>query len=124
MLRYTLNLFENVANFEVCGGLRESTLTDIVDLLEVKDPMEDALRFVEGLVGDLLALFVQMIIELLQVNERDFRRLLDLPHDLLSEVVEVLLGVHELLEIHHRVEVSDDKELVLAAGHVDIHLVH
>ena len=49
---------------------------------------------------------------------------MDLPDDLLSEVVEVLLGVHELLEVDHRVEVSDDEELVLAAGHVDIHLVH
>ena len=49
---------------------------------------------------------------------------MDLPDYLLSEVVEVLLGVHELLEIHHRVEVSDDEELILAAGHVDVHLVH
>ena len=49
---------------------------------------------------------------------------MDLPHNLLSEVVEVLLGVHELLEIDHRVEVSDDEQFVLAAGHVDIHLVH
>ena len=58
MLRYTLDLFENVAHFEVCGGLRESTLADIVDLLEVKDSVEDALRFVEGLVRDLPALLI------------------------------------------------------------------
>ena len=65
VLRYTLDLFENVAHFEVGGSLRESTLADIVDLLEVQDPMEDALRLVESLVGDLAALFIQMVIQLL-----------------------------------------------------------
>lgn len=45
-------------------------------------------------------------------------------HDFIGEIIEVLLGIHELLKIDHRVEVTYDEKLVLTASHVDIDLVH
>ena len=36
----------------------------------------------------------------------------------------MLFGIHEFLEVDHRVEVSDDKELVLAACNIYVNLVH
>ena len=121
---HTLDLFEDVSNLKVCGGLRECSLTNVIDLFKVKDSVEDALGLIESLLGDALALSIEVAIKLLQVDERDFRRLLDLAHNFLSEIVEVFFGIHELLEINHGVEVTDDEELVLAAGHVHIDLVH
>lgn len=49
---------------------------------------------------------------------------MDLTNDFLSEIVEVLFGIHEFLQVDHRVEVSDDKKLVLAACNIHINLVH
>ena len=45
-----LNLLKNVTDFEACCSLKESALTDIVNLLEIKNAMEDAFRLVQGLV--------------------------------------------------------------------------
>ena len=42
-----------------------------------------------------------MVIQFLQVDQGDFRTFLNLSDDLLSEIVEVLFGVHELLKIYH-----------------------
>ena len=98
---YALNLFKDVTDFEASCSLQESTLTDIVNLLEIKNAMEDAFRLVEGLVGDFAAFRVKVAIQLLKIYEGDFGRLLDLANNLFSEVVEVFLGVHEFLKINH-----------------------
>ena len=36
----------------------------------------------------------------------------------------MLLGVHKLLKVNHRIEVTHNEKLVLASAHVDSHLVH
>ena len=43
--------------------------------------------------------------------------------NLLSEVVEVLSGVHQLLEVNHRIQVPHHEELILTAGDIDSNLV-
>jgi len=65
-----------------------------------------------------------MAIQLLKVNKRDFGRFLNLANDFLSEVVEVFFRIHKLLQIDHRVEVSDNKQFILATADVDIDFVH
>ena len=65
-----------------------------------------------------------MVVQLLQVDEGDLGGLLNLTHNLLSKVVEVLLSVHELLQINHRVQISHYEKLVLTASHIHVHLVH
>ena len=65
-----------------------------------------------------------MVVQLLKIDQTDFRGLLDLSNNFLSEVIEVLFGVHELLEVDHGVEVTHDEELVLTASHVNVNLVH
>ena len=67
----SLHLFQDVADFEVGSGLREGALRDVINLLEVEDAVEDALGFVEGFVGDQLTLGVQMVVKLLQVDQRN-----------------------------------------------------
>ena len=47
---YALNLFKDVTDFKASCSLQESTLTDIVNLLEIKNAMEDAFRLVQSLV--------------------------------------------------------------------------
>lgn len=121
---YTLHLFKNVRDREVRGSLREGTFTDVIDLLKVKNTVKNALSLVECLLGDALALLVKMAVKFLQVDERDFGGLLNLAHNFLSEVIEVLFGIHELLKINHGVQVAHDKELVLAPGHIHVDLVH
>ena len=96
-----LHLFKNVTDLEIRGSLSEGSLADVIDLLEVQNAMEDTFCLVECLLGDALALIVEMTVKLLQVDEGDFGGLLDLAHNLFSEVVEVLFGVHELLKIDH-----------------------
>ena len=104
-----LHLLEDIADFEVRSCLEEGTLADIVNLLEIKNAMQDAFRFVESLIRDIAAFFVQVAVELLKIHERDLGRLLNLAHNLFSEIVKMLLGVHELLKINHRVKIADDK---------------
>ena len=106
---YTLHLLKNVTNFEISGSLGEGALTDVVDLLEIEDAVQDSFGLVESLLRNALPLSVQMAVKLLQVDEGDFAGLLNLAHNLLSEVVEVFFGVHELLEVDHGVEVTHHK---------------
>lgn len=61
----SLNLFKNITNFEISGGLRESALTDIVNLFEIEDTVKNALGLVECLLGNVLACVVQVVVELL-----------------------------------------------------------
>jgi len=102
-------LLKNVTNFEISGSLGEGALTDVVDLLEIEDAVQDSFGLVESLLRNALPLSVQMAVKLLQVDEGDFAGLLNLAHNLLSEVVEVFFGVHELLEVDHGVEVTHHK---------------
>ena len=62
---YALHLLEDFGHFEVGGGLGEGALGDVVDLLVVEDAVQDALGLVEGLLGDLLALRVQVTVQFL-----------------------------------------------------------
>ena len=96
-----LNLLKDVTDFEAGRSLQESTLTDIVNLLEIKNAMEDAFRLVQGLVGDFTAFRVKVVVQLLKINEGHFRRLLDLANNLFCEIVEVFLGVHQFLKVNH-----------------------
>lgn len=61
----SLNLFKNITNFEISGGLRECTLTDIVNLFEIEDTVKNALGLVESLFRNVLASVVQVVVELL-----------------------------------------------------------
>ena len=65
-----------------------------------------------------------MVVEFLEINQGNFRRLLNLADNFLCEIVKVLFGVHKLLKIDHRIEVAHDEKFVLASTHVDSHLVH
>ena len=69
VLSNALHLLENVADLEVCRSLDESAFTYVVDLLEVENAMQNALGLVEGLLGDALALSIEMTVKLLQVDE-------------------------------------------------------
>ena len=91
---YALYLFENVSDLEIRSSLSKGSLANVIDLLEVQDAVKNAFSLVEGFLGDALALSVQMAVEFLQVDKRDFGWLLYLAHNLFSEIVEVLFGVH------------------------------
>ena len=67
-----LHLFENVSDLEIRSSLSKSSLTNVIDLLEVQDAVKNAFSLVEGLLGDALALSVQMAVEFLQVDKRNF----------------------------------------------------
>lgn len=69
---YTLDLFKNVCNLEVRGGLRERAFTDVIDLLKVKNTVKNAFSLVECLFRDALALRVKMAVKFLQIDERNF----------------------------------------------------
>jgi hypothetical protein len=86
--------------------------------------MQDSLRLVQCLLSDALALVVTVIVKSLQVHKGNLRGLLDLTHNLFSKDLEVLLQVHELLQVNHRVKVSHHEQLVLTASHIHIYLVH
>jgi len=86
--------------------------------------VKDALSLIEGFFGDSLSLGIEMVVELLQVDQRHLGGFLDLADDFLSEIVEMLFGIHEFLEVDHRVKVSNDKELVLASSNIHVNLVH
>ena len=96
-----LNLLKDVTDSEACRSLQECTLTDIVNLLEIKNAVEDAFGLVQGLVGDFTAFLVKVAVQLLKIHERHFGRLLDLANNLFGEVVEVFLGVHQFLKVNH-----------------------
>ena len=66
-----LNLFKNVCNLEVRGGLRECALTDVIDLLKVQNTVKDAFCLVECLFRNALALRVKMAVKFLQIDERN-----------------------------------------------------
>lgn len=59
---YTLDLFKDVSDFEIRGGLRKGTFTDVIDLFKVKNAVKDAFSLVEGLFRDALTLLVKMAI--------------------------------------------------------------
>ena len=66
---YTLYLFKNVCDLEVCGSLRKCAFTDVINLLEVENTVKNALGLIEGLLRDALALRIKMAVELLQVDK-------------------------------------------------------
>jgi len=43
---YTLDLLKDVSNFEIRSGLRKGALTNVVNLLEVKNAVKDAFRLI------------------------------------------------------------------------------
>jgi len=65
----SLHLLKDVSNFEVRGRLCKRAFGDVVNLLEVKDAVQNALCLVQCLVSDALTLGVEMAVQLLQVNQ-------------------------------------------------------
>ena len=120
----SLHLLKDVSNFEVGCSLCKGSLRNVVHLLEVQNAVQDAFGLIQSFVTDALALGVQMAIQFLKVDKRDFGRFLNLANNFLSKVVEVLLRIHQLLQIDHRVEVSDNEEFILTTADVNIDLVH
>ena len=86
--------------------------------------MENSFGLVESLFRNDLALIIQVTIKPLQIDKGKFRRFLNLAHNFFSKLVEVLLGVHELLMIDHGVQITDDKKPVLATSNIHTNLVH
>lgn len=54
----SLDLFKNVLHFEISGCLRKGSLTDIVNLLKIKNSVENSLCLVESLFWNLLSLSI------------------------------------------------------------------
>ena len=95
------NMIKSLSNLEVDITLLEGALADVVHLLEVTNAVQNASDLIKSLISNGTSLSIKMLIQLLEVHGGDLGALLNLSDDLLGKVVQVLLRVHDLLQVYH-----------------------
>ena len=107
------HVLELISYRKITNCHAERAIRDLVHLSKVSDSEQNMPNLILRFEGDRFPRLVDVArLQGLHVDAADLSGLLNLAHDFFCELIEVLPGVHDFLEVDHGGQIAHDEQLL------------